>query len=58
MYIIANKNILKQYAIGYCDGENLGCRPKENEKAIMFLKDDIYFWFHLRNKEFEIIYEA
>lgn len=46
------KNILKQYAIGWCYGENVICRPKENNIAVMFYKDEKYFWFHLRNKEF------
>ena len=48
-------NILRKYAIGYCYGENLICRPKANHVAIMFLKDNKTFWFHLRSHEFKEI---
>jgi len=47
-----NKQILQKYAIGWCYGENLMCRPKENQVAVMFKRDDKTFWFHLRNSEF------
>lgn len=46
------KRKLRQYAIGWCYGENLGCRPKSKEIAIMFEKDGEKFWFHLRQSEF------
>jgi len=45
------KMVLNKHAIGWCCGENLLCRPK-NEVAVMFEKDGIKFWFHLRQKEF------
>ena len=51
-----NKSIFKQYAVGYCNGENLICRPKINHKAVMFCKDGDYLWFHFTNKEFEEIF--
>ena len=54
--LISKKEILKYYAIGYCDGERLECRPKENCKAVMFYKDDITFWFHLTNFEFQEVF--
>lgn len=43
---------LKKYAIGWCKGENLNCRPKKNHIATMFFKDGNQFWFHLRTNEF------
>ena len=46
------KSQLQKYAIGWCYGENLMCRPKIGEIAVMFEKDDIRFWFHLRRIEF------
>lgn len=55
--ILANADIIKKYAIGYCDGEELICRPKKNCMGIMFLKDNDYFWTHLTNKEFNIIFK-
>ena len=50
--IIENKTRLKKYAVGYCDGESLLCRPKIDHKAIMFFKDGKHFWFHVTNEEF------
>lgn len=54
--ILSNSNIIKKYAIGYCKGEQLLCKPKLNTVAIMFLKDDNYFWTHFTIKEFNIIF--
>ena len=50
------KRILRRYAIGYCKGENLPCRPKSNEIALMCVKDRSKFWFHLRNDEFQKVF--
>ena len=50
------KKTLRKYAIGYCLSENLYCRPRINEVAIMCFKEGGYFWFHLRKKEFEIVF--
>jgi len=44
--------ILKEYAIGWCYAENLMCRPKLDNRAVMFFKDNNLFWFHMRNEEF------
>lgn len=42
---------------GYCFGEELLFRPKENEVALMYEKDDgTLFWFHIRNSEFYEIF--
>jgi hypothetical protein len=56
--IISNKERIKQLSVGFCDADKLVCRPKENQKAIMFFKDGYHFWFHLTNKEFKAIYET
>lgn len=54
--LVEIRPILRRYAIGYCIGENLLCRPKLNHKAVMFFKNDLHFWFHLTNREFERIF--
>ena len=46
----------RKYALGYCDAENLVCRPKINHKAVLFeIKDELY-WFHFTNDEFSEIF--
>lgn len=50
------KESLRKYAIGFCYGENLPCRPKP-EIAVMFEKDNLIFWFHLRQNEFELVFK-
>ena len=58
-FILEKKTIIKKYAIGYCDAENLLCRPKKNCSAVMFQKNSNLFWTHLTNKEFtEIFYSG
>ncbi len=52
-----SREILNAYAIGWTYGENLSCRPKENNIAVMFEKDNNQFWFHLRNNEFIEIFK-
>ena len=56
--IIAKKEILRKFAIGYCEGHKLNCRPKNNCMAVMFCKDNILFWFHLTNYEFKEVFYA
>jgi hypothetical protein len=51
------KEQLRKYAIGFCYGENLPCRPKLKEIAVMFFKNDLYFWFHLRENEFMKVFK-
>ena len=46
------KSILNLYATGWCYGENLICRPKANEIALMCDMGEGEFWFHLRKAEF------
>jgi hypothetical protein len=54
--LVKNGRILREYAVGWCPGERLMCRPKANNVAIMFYKDGVHFWFHLRKHEFEEIW--
>lgn len=49
--------ILRRYAVGYLEGERLVCRPKPNEVAVYFEKDEREFWFHLRKNEFDIVFK-
>jgi len=51
--IIKNSSIIKTYAIGYCNGESLICRPKQNYYAVMFYSDNEYWRTHFNRKEFE-----
>jgi len=55
--IIANAGVVRRYAIGWCEGEALVCRPKEDHVAVMFEKDGVWFWNHLRKNEFQFIFE-
>lgn len=52
-----HKEKIKENLIGFCFGEELACRPKENEVALMYEKEDgTKFWFHIRNSEFVEIF--
>ena len=52
--ILANKSIIRKYAIGYCNADNIPCRPKKNHIAVMFNTGELYnWWTHLTTKEFK-----
>lgn len=51
------KPLINRYSIGYCNGEELVCRPKIGHKAVMFYKDEEYYWFHMTNEEFEKVFD-
>ena len=55
--IIARAKMLRQYAVGYCKGENLLIKPKKNTFAIMFFKDENHFWFHMTDREFQEVFK-
>jgi len=55
--LITSAEILKKHIVGYLEGERLTCRPKAGHTAIMLLKNDEFFWFHLRNIEFQRIFK-
>lgn len=52
-----SKRILRECAVGYCDGTKLLCRPKEKNKAIMFFNEGKHFWTHFRDKEFKEVFD-
>jgi hypothetical protein len=55
--IIKMRKIIKKYAVGYIDGEDLVCRKKEGHVGVMFLINEVFSWCHLTNEEFEKIFE-
>jgi len=57
-HIIYHKNAIKKYAIGYCDGSKVLCRPKKDRVAVMFLVRGDTFWTHLLTEEFNAIFEV
>lgn len=54
--LIRYRAILREHAVGYCEGNSTLCRPKEGTIAVMYFIEDRYFWFHLSNKEFAVIF--
>ena len=55
--IILNKNIIRKYAIGWCNAENIPCRAKKNHIAVMFYEENFNnYWTHLTIKEFKICF--
>lgn len=54
--LIKSKNLIKKYAVGYCSGESLMCRPKEKTVAVMFIYQGNKFWTHLMRGEFSRIF--
>ena len=55
--IIANKNTLREHAIGWAPAESIPCRPKEGLMAVMFSVYDREFWTHLTKEEFDAVFE-
>lgn len=51
--IKANKDILRKYAIGWCEADNIPCRSKKGYYVVMFLFNDREFWTHFSKEEFE-----
>ena len=56
--ILEKRNVLLKYAVGYINRNQIICRPKDNEYAVMFLIDDEFCWTHFRKKEFENVFIA
>ena len=55
--ICANKNIIRKFSLGYCKSDNLPCRPKRNQVAVMFNTDGVNdWWTHLRIEEFKFCF--
>ena len=55
-FILAKDAVLRKYAIGYCRGCALLCRPKNDCYGVMFQKEGLQFWTHLSIEEFEQIF--
>jgi hypothetical protein len=52
-----NRALIRKYAIGYCPGERLTFRQKDDCVAVMFFnKENGNFWTHLTKAEFEICF--
>jgi hypothetical protein len=46
-----NKNVMdviKKYAVGYCESSRVNLRPKDNSYAVMFEREGKKFWFHVQ----------
>ncbi len=56
--ILSNCNIIQEYAVGYCPGESLFCRPKTYCTEVMFLIDEEYQLCHLKNFVFDTIFKT
>lgn len=56
--ILAHRDILRKYAVGYCCSEALLIRPKVDEVAVMFLIEGKFGWTHLRKAEFEGVFNV
>lgn len=54
--IMANVDVIRKYAIGYCGSDNIPCRPKDNHVAVMFEYECERFWTHFTRREFEICF--
>lgn len=55
--IKANRAILRKHAIGWCESDNIPCRPKKGHYAVMFSVDSQDFWTHLSKEEFKYCFE-
>lgn len=56
--IKANRDILRKFAIGWCQSDNIPCRSKGGYYAVMFLVDGQEFWTHLNEEEFKYCFET
>ena len=54
--LLANKALIRKYAVGFIEGEKLLCRRKEGHTAVMFIVDGEFEWCHFRNGEFNRIF--
>jgi len=53
--IILNTGKIRQYAVSYCESDNIPCRPKVGYVAIMFDTQEANcgnWWTHFTRKEF------
>jgi hypothetical protein len=50
------RRVIRQYAIAYCEGKDLTCRPKHGTLGVMFLQGDWQWWTHLTEEEFHAVF--
>lgn len=55
--IAAFRNRIRSCAIGYADGSEVPCRPKEGTVAVMMRVDTVVFWTHFLVREFELVFD-
>jgi hypothetical protein len=51
--IIHNKQLLRKLAVGWCEADNIPCRPKIGYVAVMFNTGGDNWWTHLTINEFK-----
>jgi len=51
-----NQSTLREHAIGWNFGSKVPFRPKPNTRAVMFFNADGFFWNHLEEEEFNIVF--
>lgn len=54
--IVSNAETIRKYAIGWCHGESIVCRPKTDTIAVMFFTNEIEWWTHFTVKEFKQVF--
>jgi len=53
--IYRNRDLVRQYAVGYCKADNIPCRPKPGSMAVMFdtgRENWNPWWTHFTVREF------
>lgn len=55
-HIMAMRHAIRKYAVGWCEGDAVLCRPKADRVAVMFLKDGEFWWTHLMTREFRAVF--
>lgn len=56
--IVLRSENLRKIAVGWTEGEQLLCRPKENTIAVMWLYNGSFSWCHLLTDEFIRIFSV
>ena len=54
--LVAHKEDLVRYAVGYCEGDELTVRPKPGQYAVLFDYDGVEWWNHFTENEFVEIF--
>ena len=54
--ISLNRQVIREHAVGYIQGEKLWVRTKPDTVAVMFYFNGVHFWTHLKKNEFIICF--